>query len=168
MKIKSAISCVSVLVLTLSLVSCAPPISPKETVKLYLDELEVFKDPIYKKAASDELKQDPEKAERFKKAGETVKELLWTDSSSMWPEKRKQLLIGIGSIVTHKDYEITNEHFEDNKAFVTVIFGKVMLFGKDLGRLGDRQSKPVTYELIKTRQGWRIKDINSMLARRGM
>ena len=156
--------------LVLSMASCsrAPLASPRDTVKTYLDELEIFKDPIYKKAALDEMQEDPEKAERYKKAGETIKELLWTDKSAMWPEKRKEILIGAGAIVTHKDYKIISDRIEGNKAFVTVIFERVTLFGKDLGKLSDHRSRPVTYELIKTRQGWQIKDMDSLLTQRGM
>lgn len=156
-------------ILLLSLISCARPApSPKDTVKLYLDKMMILKDPLYKGVALDELKGDPEKAKRYAKAGETIKELLWTDSSSLRPDRRKALLMSLGTIVTFKDYRIISERVEGSKAYVTVVLEETTLFGKDLGIAGQQDSKPVPYELIKTPHGWRIKDINGIMAERGL
>ncbi|GAI93350.1 unnamed protein product, partial [marine sediment metagenome] len=77
MRRKYLIKYVLVPLLLFNLSSCSMPslLSPKETVKLYLDELAIFKDPIYKKASLDELERDPEKVKRYKKAAQTIKEL---------------------------------------------------------------------------------------------
>ena len=157
------------LLLALILTSCsAPSLPPKETVKLYLDELSVLKDPLYKKLSLDELGGDTEKTKRYKEATKTVKGLLWHDSSSLKPERRKKLLLAAGTIITYKGYKITEERIKEDKAFVTVIFEKTSLFNKDLGKASQEDSKPFTYELIKTSRGWRIKDINGILAKRGL
>ena len=169
MRKKYLIKYVLVPLLLLNLSSCSMPsfLSPKETVKLYLDELAIFKDPIYRKASLDELERDPEKAKRYVKAVENIKKLVWTDRSSLWPERRRNLVIMVGTVVTYKDYRIISERIKDNKAFVTVIFGKTSIFNKDLGKASQQDSKPTTYELIKTNKGWQIKDIDGILAKRG-
>ena len=140
---------------------------PKDTVKLYLDELAIFKDPLYKEAARKELRGDPEKVRRYAKAGEVIERLLWTDASSN-PERRKKLLLGVATIITYKGYRIASEQIKGNKAFVGVVFEETGLFGKDLGAAARRESRTVTYELLKTRKGWRIKDIDGILAKRGL
>jgi hypothetical protein len=165
----SIINWIFILLLLPSLSSCskAPALSPQETVKLYLDELAIFKDPIYKKAALDKL-EESEELERYKEAVQTIKRLIWTDKSSLQPEKRKSLLVAAGAMFTYKDYILIDEKIYDNKAFVTVVFQKMRLFGADLGKAGQQQgNKPVNYELIKTREGWKIKDIDRILAKRG-
>ena len=159
---------IPLLLLNLNSCSMPSPLSPKETVKLYLDELAIFKDPIYRKASFDELERDPEKIKRYKKAVQTIKELLWTDSSSLWPERRKKLLLATGAMITYKGYRITSERIEDNKAFVTVILERTSLFNKDLGKASKQDSKPITYELRKTSKGWQIKDIGGILAKSGL
>lgn len=168
MRMARIIAYILVPIVLLSLISCAgPSLSPKDTVKLYLDEMMIFKDPLYKRAALDELKGDSEKAKRYAKAGQTLKELLWTDPSSFRPERRKKLLITLGTIVTFKGYRILSDRVEGDKAYVTVALEETSLFNIDLGAASEKDSKPIPYELIKTRQGWRIRDINGILAKRG-
>jgi len=137
--------------LLLNLSSCSMPslLSPKETVKLYLDELVIFKDPIYRKASLDELEGDPEKVKRYKKAAQTIKELLWTDSSSLRPERRKKLILTVGTMITCKGYTITSERIENNKAFVTAIFEKTSLFNKDLGIASNQDSETTTIPCLQ-------------------
>ena len=128
----------------------------------------IVKDPLYRQASRDELKGDKAKAERYAEAGRTVNELLWTDPSSSKSDSRKKLLMALGTIVTFKGYKITSERVEGDKAYITVILEKTSLLGKDMGEASQQESKPITYELVKTRQGWRIKDVDGILTRAGM
>ncbi len=152
-----------------ALTSCAqkPHLSPKETVELYLNELRIIKDPIYKKAVRDELAQDKEKARRYVKAANTVNGLIWKDISSAHVKIRRNLLMAAPLILTYENYKIISEDIQGKKAFVTVVFGKTCVFGLDLGEASRRDSRPVKYELIKTDKGWQIKDIDGILAKRG-
>lgn len=163
------INWILILSLILSLSSCTRPpvLSPEDTVKLYLDELAIFKDPIYRKTARDKLKEGSEEFKRYTKAVQTINGLIWVDKSSLLPDRRKSLIVTAGTIITYKDYNIIDERIENNKAFVTVVFEKTSLFGKDLGKASQQDSKPIEYELIKTRKGWQIKDIDGILAKRG-
>jgi len=169
MRQKSLIGCILISLLVISLSSCTIGAkSPTDTVKHYLDEMMIIKDSLYKEAARDQLKGDPEKAKRYTEAGQTVKELMWTDLSSLKPDRRKKLLMTLGTIVTFKSYNVLSERIEGDKAYVEVVFGETSIFEKDLGEASRRDSKPTTYELIKTREGWRLKDVNGLLARAGM
>ena len=61
------LTCGLILMLAVSLVSCSrqPKLSPKETVSLYLDELEIIKDPrYYKTFQAEEKDRDQEKVNR--------------------------------------------------------------------------------------------------------
>ncbi len=154
-------------VLFINLISCvplAPSLSPQDTIKTYLNELAIFKDAVYRKAALDELKKDPEKAKKYIEAGRTINNLLWTDDSSN-PDRRKKLLLSAGTIVTYKGYEIMSERIEGNSAFVEVVFKKAAVFDRNMGAASAQDSKPVTYGLIKTQKGWKIKDINGILGK---
>ena len=164
------INCILILSLIFTLSSCSrpPALSPKETVKLYLDELSIFKDPIYKKAALEKLEEESEELKRYQKAVQIINRLVWTDKSSLWPEKRKSLLVAAGAMFTYKSYTIIDEKIYDNKAVVSVAFERMKLFDVDLGEAAQQQgNKPINYELIKTREGWKVKDIDGILAKRG-
>lgn len=169
MRQKSVTGCILICLLAIGLSSCAIGVkSPTDTVKLYLDEMLIIKDPLYKEAARDGVKGDAEKAKRYTEAGETVKTLMWADTSSPNPERRKQLLMTLGTIVTFKSYNILSERIEGDKAYVEVVFKETSILEKDLGSASQQDSRPTTYELLKTPEGWRLKDVNGLLGRAGM
>ncbi len=163
------IDCILISFLVMCLSSCAVGTKPPaDTVKRYLDGMMIVKDPLYRGAARDELKGDPQKSKMFAEAGKTVEELMWADPSASNPERRKKLLMTLGTIVRYKSYEITGERVEGDKAYVDVVFKETAVLDKDLGNASRPESKPTTYELIKTAKGWLIKDVNGLLARAGM
>jgi len=145
-----------------------PSLSPKEIVKLYLEELEIFKDPFYEEAALDKLTEDSEAAKRYVQAVKTLDNLIWTDRSSVFPKRRRDVLLTCAVIITSEGYEIIDERIEGKQAFVTVIFKKTSLFNLNLGKMDKQDSPPTTYELVKTLKGWKIKDIDGILVKRGL
>lgn len=139
------------------------PLPPNEVVKLYLNELSILKDPIYKK----KFVKNSGQAKRYVQAKENVENLIWISGSSRSDKFRKNMFTSAGLLFTSSSFEIKDERIEGEKAFVTVVFEKVGLMGRDLGKASEGSSNPILYELIKTNDGWKLKDIGGILAKRG-
>jgi len=166
MRKKSLIAALLIPALVIGLSSCSMGTkSPENVVKVYLDEMMIIKDPMYKKAARDDAAGDPKKAKRYEEANRKVEDLMWTDPASIRPERRKKLLMTLGAIVTYKSYRITSQKIESDKALVTVEFQPPVKTAKDKGK---SWSGPTTYELAKTKEGWLLKDVNGLLSKAGM
>ena len=117
----------------MGIISCsAPSLSPGETVRLYLEELKIFTDPFYKQASVDTLKEDTEEARRYLKAVKTIDKLIWKDKGSLTPQRRRVIILTVGTVITYEDYEIIDEVLKGDLAYVTVIFKERTLFNLDL------------------------------------
>jgi hypothetical protein len=138
-----------------------------------MDELAIIKSPdYYREFKKEDTNKDEEKIRRYTEAVRVTEELVWTDPNAKNAKRRKTLMLAPLMVLRYRSYKILEVQEEKDAAFVTVILRNLGLPGKspeDLFELASGEdSSPVTFELIKTNVGWRIKDIEGIFNRHGL
>ena len=165
MKIFQITRSLFVVLMALSFASCAksPNATPEGTVKLYLDELAIIKNPeYYKEFKKPAAEKDELKIKRYTLAVKNTEDLIWNDPKVKKSSRRKTLMLAPLMILRYSGYSVTDVKIEAKSAFINTTF-QIIGFGKNsesaTSLANEEISNPIKFELIKTATGWLIKNI---------
>ncbi|MBN1871343.1 MAG: hypothetical protein JW800_02105 [Candidatus Omnitrophica bacterium] len=175
MRIARLIETMVIAITIFSLVSCSKPVmlSPKDTVQRYMNELEIIKDPnYYKEFKKDAPERDSTKIDRYTMAVKATEDLVWTEPGRINATRKKTLMLAPLMVLKYKGFDITDVKEEKDVAFVTAVLNKLGVAGKNpdefLPFVQGEDYMPVTFELIKTNEGWKIKNIEGVFNKQGL